>query len=620
MPTWTPDPSFYPSPRQAAKAPPETLAYVAAFDPDRKTADRIAIVDVDPKSASYAKIIGDVVASEVGDEFHHFGWNACSSCLCPNAPHPHVERRYLIVPGLRSSRIYVLDTKPNPRAPKIVKVIEPAELADKTGYTRPHTVHCGPGGIYVAALGNKDGKAPGGVFIMDQESFEPLGRWEVDRGPQQLAYDAWWHLGYDTMVTSEWGTPDTFENGLVPEILLGSKYGRRLHFWDFTKRKHLQEIDFGEEHQLVFELRPAHDPTKAHGFVNCVVSLKDLSSSIWTWYRDGNKWAVKKIISIPAEPADPDDLPPVLKGFKAVPPLVTDIDLSMDDRFLYVACWGTGDLQQYDVSDPFNPRLTGKVRIGGIVSRASHPAAKNGKLNGGPQMVEVSRDGRRVYFTNSLYGAIDPQFYPEGIDGWMVKLDAGPAGGVAFDPAMGWLFAVALGLHRGSQRIVLLSLVPIAVGHAAAVAAVLLAVLALGLVIDHTMLIRLAAIVLIAWAAWHALYGHQQRVRVGMQTGLLGLVLWSFLMASAHGAGLMLIPALQPICAAAGAAAEASSGTPLALAALGVHSAAMLATIAAVSLIVYHWTGVDFLRRGWINLDLIWVAVLATCGAVLLFA
>src|SRR5262249_77149 len=264
MPTWTPDPSFYPSPRQAAKAPPETLAYVAAFDPDRKSPDSIAIVDVDAKSPSYSKIIGQVAATEVGDEFHHFGWNACSSCLCPNAPHPHVERRYLVVPGLRSSRIYILDTKPDPRAPKIVKIIEPPELADKTGYTRPHTVHCGPGGIYVAALGNKDGKAPGGVFVMDHESFEPLGRWEVDRGPQQLGYGAWWHLGYDTMVTSEWGTPDTFENGLVPEVLLGSKYGRRLHFWDSTKRRHLQEIDFGEEHQLVFELRPAHDPTKAY--------------------------------------------------------------------------------------------------------------------------------------------------------------------------------------------------------------------------------------------------------------------------------------------------------------------------------------------------------------------
>src|SRR5712672_2925122 len=93
MPTWTPDPSFYPSPRQAAKAPPESLAYVAAFDPDRKSPDRIAVVDVDPKSSSYSKIIGNVAATEVGDDFHHFGWNACSSCLCPNGPHPHVERR-----------------------------------------------------------------------------------------------------------------------------------------------------------------------------------------------------------------------------------------------------------------------------------------------------------------------------------------------------------------------------------------------------------------------------------------------------------------------------------------------------------------------------------------------
>jgi hypothetical protein len=188
------------------------------------------------------------------------------------------------------------------------------------------------------------------------------------------------------------------------------------------------------------------------------------------------------------------------------------------------------------------------------------------------------------------------------------------------NPAMGWLFAVALGLHRGSQRIVLLSLVPITVGHAAAVAAVLLAVLALGLVIDHTLLLHLAAILLIGWALWHALYGHRRRVRVGMQTGLLGLVLWSFLMASAHGAGLMLIPALAPICGATAAASGAMFGAPLALAALAVHSTVMLATIAAVSLIVYNWTGVDFLRRSWINVDLIWVAVLATCGVALLFA
>ena len=268
---------------------------------------------------------------------------------------------------------------------------------------------------------------------MDHETFDVLGRWEVDRGPQQFGYDAWWHLGHDTMVTSEWGTPDMFENGLVPELLLGGKYGHRLHFWDLQKRKHVQEIDLGPEYQLVFELRPAHDPTKAYGFVNVVVCLKDLSSSIWVWYRDGAKWAMKKVIDIPAEPAHEDQLPPAIKGFKACPPLVTDIDLSVDDRYLYVSCWGTGDLLQYDVSDPFKPRLTGKVRIGGIVARAAHPKG-GGPLNGGPQMVEVSRDGRRIYFTNSLYGSVDPQFYPDGVKGWMVKLDANPNGGIELDP------------------------------------------------------------------------------------------------------------------------------------------------------------------------------------------
>src|SRR2546421_5211484 len=172
------------------------------------------------------------------------------------------------------------------------------------------------------------------------------------------------------------------------------------------------------------------------------------------------------------------------------------------------------------------------------------------------------------------------------------------------NPAMGWLFAVALGLHRGSQRVVLLSLVPITLGHAAAVAAVLLAVLALGLVIDYAMLLRVAALVLIGWALWHALYGHQRRVRVGLQTGLAGLALWSFLMASAHGAGLMLIPVVVPLCLSAAPAQDltASGSIPIALAALGLHTATMLATIAAIAVIVYNWVGVAFLRRGWVNL------------------
>jgi selenium-binding protein 1 len=214
---------------------------------------------------------------------------------------------------------------------------------------------------------------------------------------------------------------------------MGSDYGHRLHLWDLRKRRHLQALDLGENYQLVLELRPAHDPRRTYGFVNVVVNLEDLSSSIWLWHRENGRWGIQKVIDIPAEPADPDQLPPALKDFAAVPPLVTDINLSLDDKFLYVSCWGTGEMRQYDVSDPFNPTHTGSVHLGGIVRKAAHPKTDQ-PLNGGPQMVELSRDGRRLYFSNSLYAAWDAQFYPQGINGWIAKLDADPGGGLSVDP------------------------------------------------------------------------------------------------------------------------------------------------------------------------------------------
>jgi selenium-binding protein 1 len=278
---------------------------------------------------------------------------------------------------------------------------------------------------------------------MDPQTFDIRGQWEIDRGPQHLAYDVWWHLGLDTMVTSTWGTPNMVRDGINPELLLGGKYGSTLHVWDLRRRRHLQELSLGAEQQMVLELRPAHDPTRSYGFAGVVISLKDLSSSIWLWYRDpagkrsngsSGEWAVKKIIEIPAEPADPGMLPPLLQGFGAVAPLVTDINLSLDDRYLYVSCWGSGEFIQYDVSDPFNPRKVGSIRLGGIVSRAAHPSRPDEPLNGGPQMVEISRDGRRLYFTNSLYTPWDRQFYPDGIQGWMAKVNVRSGGGMELDP------------------------------------------------------------------------------------------------------------------------------------------------------------------------------------------
>jgi selenium-binding protein 1 len=253
-----PDPTFYPSPKQAMQATPEKLAFVTLLNARQDgSSDALALIDVDPVSKGYGEIVSEVKMPFAGDELHHFGWNACSSCLCPYSPHPHMERRYLVVPGLRSSRIHIIDTKPDPRHPRLIKVIEPETVLQRTGYSRPHTSHCGPDGIYINAIGSVDGGGPGGIFVMDPETFEIKGRWEEDRGPQFLAYDFWWHLGHDTMITSEWGTPDMVENGVNPELLLAGKYGHALHVWNLRTRRHQQVLDLGPEYQMVLELRPA---------------------------------------------------------------------------------------------------------------------------------------------------------------------------------------------------------------------------------------------------------------------------------------------------------------------------------------------------------------------------
>lgn len=437
MDQWRPDQTFYASPKMAMQAAPEKLAYVAMLNPDPSRHDALGVVDVDPGSGSYGQLISQLDMPNTGDELHHFGWNACSSCLCPHAPHPHMERRYLVVPGMRSTRIHIIDTKPDPRKPRMVKVIEPEEVVKSTGYTRPHTSHCGPDGLYLNALGGPDGNGPGGIFVMD-ENFKLKGRWEADRGPQYLTYDFWWHLGHDTLISSEWGTPNMVEDGVNPELLLGGKYGHAVHVWDLPKRRHRQVLDLGPEQQMVLELRPAHNPTETYGFAGVVTSLKDLSASVWLWHREGGngngQWKIRKVIEIPAEPVDPEKLPPLLRGFGAVPPLVTDINLSLDDRFLYVSCWGSGEFRQYDVSDPFHPVLTSTIQLGGMAKRAPHPDHPQASVNGGPQMVEISRDGRRVYLTNSLYRTWDEQFYPDGIRGWMTKIDVPEGGGMKLDP------------------------------------------------------------------------------------------------------------------------------------------------------------------------------------------
>jgi len=148
-----PDPTFHPSAQLAMEAQPEQIAYTVLLSPDRSRPDALAVIDVDPQSPTYGTMVNRLDMPHTGDEFHHFGWNACSSALSPMSGHAFVQRRYLVIPGIRSSRIYIVDTQPDPRAPKLVRTIEPEEVMKKTGYSRPHTVHCGPEGIYISTLG-----------------------------------------------------------------------------------------------------------------------------------------------------------------------------------------------------------------------------------------------------------------------------------------------------------------------------------------------------------------------------------------------------------------------------------------------------------------------------------
>ncbi|HEX6972308.1 MAG TPA: selenium-binding protein SBP56-related protein, partial [Limnochordia bacterium] len=291
-------------------------------------------------------------------------------------------------------------------------------VIEKTGYTRPHTVHCMPGNIVVISmLGNAEGELPGGFAVLDAKTFEVLGRWETDKGDQEMMYDFWYQPRHNVLLSSEWAAPNTYEPGFQMEDVAAGKYGRRIHFWDLKERRHLQSIDLGEDGLIPLEVRWLHDPAAETGFVGAA-----LSGTQWRWYRADGEWRVEKVIEVPSVEIEGWDRP--------VPALITDQVISMDDRYLYFSNWLHGDVRQYDISDPAHPKLTGQVWCGGLLKevRLGHR-----RLSGGPQMLQLSMDGRRLYVTNSLYSTWDDQFYP-GMKSWMLKIDIDESGGMALDP------------------------------------------------------------------------------------------------------------------------------------------------------------------------------------------
>jgi len=401
--------SFHASPAEAVQAPPEEFLYLACLHEGTgvEQPDFLAVVD-----AESGTIAHETPMPNVGDELHHFGWNRCSSaCHGP-------DRSHLIVPGFRSSRIHVLNVAEDPRRPRIEKVIERDELVAKTGYTRPHTVHCMPGGnVVISMLGDADGNGAGGFAVLDAASFEVKGRWENGGPRPSLNYDFWYQPRHNVLASSEFGEPVAYEPGFDPSDVEAGRYGSRLHFWNLSERRVEQTLDLGETGLVPLEVRWLHDPDADEGFVGAA-----LSSTMWHFHRNGARYHADSVIAVGGVEQEGWPFP--------VPGLITDLVVSMDDRFLYFSNWLHGDLRQYDISDPAHPRLTGQLQLGGVLGR---PLDGDRDLAGGPQMLQLSLDGRRLYVSNSLYSTWDNQFYP-GLRSWLMRVDCGADGGMEIDP------------------------------------------------------------------------------------------------------------------------------------------------------------------------------------------
>lgn len=401
------------------KAEREKILYVNALYTGTgiEEPDYLATVDVDPASPTYSQVISRTPMPNVGDELHHFGWNACSSCHMDNTK----SRRFLIVPGFHSSRIHILDTS-DQRAPKLSKVIEPEEVKRKTNLSAPHTVHClADGTVMIAMLGDGEGNAPGGFLQLD-ENFDIAGRWERERDGMDFNYDFWYQPRHNVMVSSGLAAPKTYYPGFNLDDVAAGLYGQRINLWDWEKRKLIQSIDLGKEGLVPLEVRFMHDPERASAYIGAT-----LSSNMFYLQKTDGRWEAQKVIDIPSIELEGWPFP--------VPSLITDLLLSMDDRYLYLANWLHGDVCQYDISNPARPQLKGQVWCGGVLGKGEKRDGR--RLNGGPNMLQLSLDGKRLYVTSSLLSSWDNQFYPDIArqGSYLIKIDCDTEnGGLSIDP------------------------------------------------------------------------------------------------------------------------------------------------------------------------------------------
>lgn len=326
------------------------------------------------------------------------------------------------MPGLGSDRIYIVDVKTDPFNPRLDKIIEPWEM-HALGVGTPHTTHClKDGNVMISTLSDgpkKNGK--GSFVLLDGKTFKPTGTWPKSKKDEgEFGYDFWYQPYHNVMIATEWGHPRSFFKGLDMKDVEQGNYGTHLNVYDWTTRELKQKIDLGMEGVMPLEIRFLHDPKATEGFVGCAL----FSNMFRIFMTETGDWAAEKVIDIPNKKVDGWIMP-------EMPGVMTDILISMDDRFLYFSNWLHGDVRQYDITDTRNPKLTGQIFFGGSIQAGEGVTvtgdtelsvqpqvryAGGKRIEGAPQMLQLSLDGKRLYVTTSLFSPWDKQFYPEMVN------------------------------------------------------------------------------------------------------------------------------------------------------------------------------------------------------------
>jgi selenium-binding protein 1 len=322
---------------------PEKVLYVFCVDADARDNDFLLTIDVDMDSSKYGQIIHQLDLGSSGNETHHFGYTD--------------DRTHIWGCSLFSSKIFVIDVATNPAQPRLAKVLD--GVPGESGFSGPHSPYALPGRMLISFLASKSGGLPAGLaeYTNDGKYIRSL----------PLPTDA--PYGYDVaikpelnrMVTSSF-TP--MNNYKKPMAQMDFKdFGKELLVWDFRERKVIQRLTTGA---APLETRWGLKEGANHGFTNCA-----LDNSIWIWEGDKNgSYTTRKLCSVGTMPAD--------------------LRQSADDRFLYVSCFGSNEVQQWDVSDIKNPKLVSTV-VPGVQ----------------PNMMHLTGDGKRMYITNSLLSTLD---------------------------------------------------------------------------------------------------------------------------------------------------------------------------------------------------------------------